>query len=69
MTRVLYNGEYIELCDELEKGYKELDLLEPKENNLEDTIELKKINLEDTQEFNFDELENTKEINLGDINE
>lgn len=68
MTKVLYNGEYIELCDELEKGYEELDLLESKKDNLEDTIELKKINFEDTQEFNFNELEDTKEIDLGDFN-
>ena len=68
MTKVLYNGEYIELEDELEEGYKELELLMPKKTDLDDTMELKKINFDDTQEFNFDELENTKEIDLGELN-
>lgn len=58
MTKVLYNGEYIELKDELEPGYLELDLLTESINDLEDTIEIKNINLEDTKEFN-----------LGDLNE
>lgn len=52
MTKVLYNGEFIDLKDELEPGYLELDLLTKKENNLENTIEIKNINLEDTIEFN-----------------
>lgn len=58
MTKVFYNGEYIELADELEPGYLELDLLTKNKNDLEDTIEIKNINLEDTIEFN-----------LGDNNE
>ena len=69
MTKVLYNGTYIELCDELEPGYKELDMLNPveeKNDYLEKTIEFDPINLDDTQEFDLDD---TQEYNLGDIHE
>ena len=38
MVKVLYNGEYIELEDEIEKGAKELDMI-TEENDLEDTKE------------------------------
>ena len=57
MTRVLYNGEYIELKDELEPGYKELDSLTNKKDE-ENKNESPQINLEDTKEFD-----------LGDLNE
>ena len=58
MTKVIYNGKEIELIDELEDGYMELDMLinDDKINKLEDTIELKTINLEDTQEFQFGDI-------------
>lgn len=71
MTKVMYNGNEIELLDELEVGYRELDMLTDKTNieeNLEDTIELKKINLENTVEFNVKDLEDTQDLELGDIN-
>ena len=42
MIKVLYNGEYIELEDEIEKGSKELDMLIDEDD------------LEETQEFNID---------------
>lgn len=48
MTKVILDGEYIELDDNLEKGKVELDLLEENNNNLEDTIEV--ISLENTTE-------------------
>lgn len=60
MTKVKYNGEYIELCDELEPGYLELDLL---------TEEDKVDELEDTKEFNFNSLEDTQILNVGDNDE
>lgn len=45
MTKVVLNGEIIELSDELEKGKAELDLLQEdqvsEEINLEDTIEIR----------------------------
>ncbi len=69
MAKVLYNGEYIELKDELEPGCKELDMLTNEQNNLEDTIELSSINLEDTMKINVDDLENTQELDLSDMNE
>lgn len=66
MTKVIYNGKEIELIDELEDGYMELDILTNDEENiklendgdinLEDTIELKPINLEDTQEFKIGDI-------------
>lgn len=71
MTKVMYNGNEIELIDELEVGCRELDMLTnnlKSKENLENTIELKKINLEDTIEFNTINLENTQELELGDIN-
>lgn len=61
MTKVMYNGKIIELSDELEEGFAELDMLNPSKINneeLENTIELNPINLVDT-----------KELFLGDINE
>ena len=61
MAKVLYNGNYIELKDELEPGYKELDLLTDVKSDLddlEDTIVIDSINLEDTQK-----------LDLGDLNE
>ena len=61
MTKVMYNGKIIELSDELEEGFAELDMLNPLKKNgddLENTIELKPINLEDTME-----------LFLGDTNE
>lgn len=45
MTKVLYSGKIIELVDELEEGFAELDLLNPRKT-LEDTIELENINLD-----------------------
>jgi len=61
--KVLYNGEYIELKEELEPGYEELDLHiineeknESNDKNLEDTIEIKPINLEETQTFELGDL-------------
>lgn len=56
MTKVMYNGNLIELADELEEGFAELDMLNPLKKNIEDlenTIELKPINLEDTMELFF----------------
>ena len=61
MTKVKYNGEYIDLCDELEPGYEELDLLDAMDDNL--------VNLEDTQEIRVNNLEDTQIIDLGDNNE
>lgn len=70
MTKVLYYGKEIELIDELESGYMELDLLtEEIERKLEDTIELEPINLQDTIELNLDSLEDTHEMKLGDFHE
>ncbi len=72
MTKVLLNGEYIELVDELEPGYLELDKLTDEDlgiDNQEDTIEINPINLEDTQEFVFPDLSSTQEIPVGDNNE
>lgn len=61
--KVLCNGEYIELQEELEPGYEELDLHiineeknEIDEKKLENTIEIKPINLEDTQTFELGDL-------------
>ena len=59
MTKVVYNGEIIELVDKLEKGFKELDML-TSDNE---------INLENTMEFKTSDLEKTQELNLGDIHE
>lgn len=56
MSKVMYNGNLIELSDELEEGFAELDMLNPLKKNsddLENTIELKPINLEDTMELFF----------------
>lgn len=71
MTKVLYNGEYIDLCDELEPGYKELDILtdiDEDKRDLEDTMEMKSINLDDTLEFKIRDLNDTQELDLGEIN-
>lgn len=72
MRKVLYNGEYIELNDELERGSVELDMLtngEENQDNLEDTIELKSVNLEDTIELKVSDLVDTQEIIIGEIHE
>lgn len=65
--KVLCNGEYIEFKDELEPGFKELDLhiideeaVENNNINLENTIELKSVNLEDTQPYELGELNDGK---------
>ena len=68
MTKLLYKGKYIELQDELEPGYKELDMLDT-EKNLDDTIEITPLDLTDTLELNLEELKNTQELKLGDLNE
>ena len=46
MTKVVLNGDVIELDDEIEKGKIEFDLLQPEEDN-------ENVNLEDTIEINF----------------
>lgn len=46
MTKVVLNGDLIELDDEIEKGKIEFDLLQPEEDN-------ENVNLEDTIEINF----------------
>lgn len=68
MTKVMYNGEEIELHSELEPGYMELDMLtdlDDRDENLDNTLEMKSINLEDTQEIDLNNLEDTQEIELG----
>ena len=42
MTKVVYNDKEIELCDKLEEDQLELDLIDKKKINLEDTLELNK---------------------------
>ena len=72
MTKVIYNSKEIELVDELEDGYMELDMLtdnDKKTNNLDDTMELKPVNLEDTMEIKVIDLDDTQELNFGDIHE
>ena len=60
MAKVLYNGELIELKDELERGELELDLITENDKDvLEDTIEID-FKLEDTLDLskelsNYDE--------------
>ena len=65
MTKVLYNGKYIELKDKLEPGFLELDILngcEDQENSIESNLEGTKIlnllDLDDTQELKFEDLNN-----------
>ncbi len=60
MTVVKYHGTDIELCDELEPGYRELDLI-TKEERVND--------LDDTKEIKLDSLEDTQIINIGDNHE
>ncbi len=72
MTKVLYNGKEIELDDDFEPGFMELDMLTPEEQEdrkLEDTMELQPVNLEDTMELDISDLEDTQELDLGEINE
>ncbi len=72
MTKVIYNGEEIELHSELEPGYMELDILtdlNDRSQNLEDTMEMKPINLEDTMEVDLDNLSDTQEMELGAVDE
>lgn len=71
MTKVIYNGQEIELIDELEDGYMELDMLtnDEKFNKLDDTVELKTLNFEDTVELKTVDLEDTQELEFGDIYE
>ena len=56
MTKVLYDGKYIELKDELEPGYKELDLINEKDEktNKSNEYESKDIDLDDTIEINLE---------------
>lgn len=69
MTKILYNNEYIELPDKLEKGYMELDVITETKENLDNTLELKKINVEDTMEMKKIELVDTLEFEIGDNHE
>ena len=69
MVKVLYNGEYIELEDEIEKGAKELDMI-TEENDLEDTKEFNiDLDFENTYEYDFSSLEDTKEYIMEDKSE
>ena len=54
MKKVLYHGEYINIEDELEQGYLELDLLDPDVNNimLENTLEMEAINIKSEERGN-----------------
>lgn len=73
MTKVNYNGQEIELEDEFEKGFVELDLITDDEENeeLENTIEIDIEDLENTKEFTLEDLNNTEDLeeSLGNINE
>lgn len=72
MTKVMLNGEEIELVDELEPGYLELDKLTDEDLGIDeqvDTIEIRPINLDDTQKLEFPDLSSTQEIPVGDNNE
>ncbi len=61
MTKVMYNGNEIEIADDLEKGFMELDLItDDNEVNSE---------LEKTMEIDIDELEKTKNLELNDLND
>lgn len=69
MVKVLYNGEYIELEDEIEKGVKELDMI-TEEDDLEDTKEFTiDLDFENTYEYDFSSLEDTKEYVMEDKSE
>ena len=69
MIKVLYNGEYIELKDEIEKGSKELDMLID-EDDLEETQEFNiDLDFENTYEYDFSSLEETKEYVMEDKSE
>lgn len=73
MTKVEYNGKEIELEDEFEKGFMELDLMtdndEP-DKDLDKTVEIDIEELEKTKELNLD-LSDTQDLaeSLGNINE
>lgn len=75
MTKVMYNGEEIELQDEFEKGFFELDLItsddEETVDELEKTIELDINELENTKELTIDNIEDTQNLteSIGNINE
>ena len=69
MIKVLYNGEYIELEDKIEKGSKELDMLID-EDDLEETQEFNiDLDFENTYEYDFSSLEETKEYVMEDKSE
>ena len=60
MTVVKYHGTDSEVCDELEPGYRELDLI----------TKVERVNdLDDTKEIKLDSLEDTQIINIGDNHE
>ena len=69
MTKLLYNGEYIDLPDRAEIEYFDHDLSANEDENLENKENSEKvdsINLEDTIiDFNLN-LEDTKELDLSD---
>lgn len=71
MTKLNYNGEEIEIDDELEKGYMELDLMTDDNEELDKTIELDVNSLDKTVELSTDDLNNTQDLieNIGNINE
>lgn len=66
MTKVLYNGEYIDLCDKLEKGFREFDFADNEEisDNKKDEV-----SIEDTKKINVNSLEDTTLLDLGDLHE
>lgn len=64
MTKVMYNGKYVELQDELEPGFLELDILNGAENQKDNTEN----NLEDTKILNLFDLDDTQELKFGDLN-
>lgn len=74
MTKVKYNNEEIELEDEFEEGFMELDLItndEETNDELENTMEIDIEELDKTKEFNFNDLSDTQDLteSLGNINE
>lgn len=72
MTKVMYNGNEIELADELEYGYKELDMLIKEKrtvDRLEENIELNNINLDNVFELKLNNLQSANKNDLGDVNE
>ena len=60
----MYNGKYVELQDELEPGFLELDILNGAENQKDNTEN----NLEDTKILNLFDLDDTQELKFGDLN-